>query len=89
MTDRCPLFSCSAYYKGFIHALTHGAYPARAHSGRQARRMVSALGGVEMSLALIAQMRVFLRTQSVSHRHSLHHMTVTEIEVATKFDFNV
>ena len=53
------------YYRGFIHVLTYGRYEARKHASRVARRMVSSLGGTEIALSLVKQLRKLLTTQSV------------------------
>ena len=59
------------YNRGFIHALTRGQYRARAHTAGVARRMISSLGGGDIALSLVKQLRLVLATQSVRTRHAV------------------
>ncbi|ELU01733.1 hypothetical protein CAPTEDRAFT_190553, partial [Capitella teleta] len=53
------------YYKAMVYALTHGNHETRKHVQSEIKKMTAALGGCQISLALIQQFRQILQAEKL------------------------
>ena len=56
------------YYKILLHCLSHKSYTVRSASRRRVAKMISSLGGAQVSLAFIRQFRQLLAAIRVRQR---------------------